>query len=305
MNCKNCETTLKSKDGYCSNCGARVIEERITLAFIFKELLDKVLSVDNKLLKTFWHLFTKPHQVIDGYISGIRKRYFNPFSYLLISITLAGISFYFMKDLAIQSLEAAPSTSTSTNPFQSKGMAEGLITFIFDFQALLTAISIPLYGFVSWIVFLNKKKYNFLEHLIIYIYATAQISILNFIITTPLFFIQLDLANTLTFIMSVAVPIVYNTYVLIKLFNLTVIQTVLKLLYFILIGGVLYFIVSIVSGIAMYLYLGKEYFDQFNLKIQKDSIQKTLPIDSIKVETNKDPKAISYYDAVSKLNCFS
>lgn len=305
MNCKNCETTLKNKDGYCSNCGARVIEERITLAFIFKELLDKVLSVDNKLLKTFCHLFTRPHQVIDGYINGIRKRYFNPFSYLLISITLAGISFYLMKNFAIHSLEIAPSTSSSTNPFQSKGMAKEVFNFIFDFQALITAISIPLYGFVSWIVFLNKKRYNFLEHLIIYIYTTAQFSILNFIITTPLLYFQVGKLNTLIFIMSILCSIIYNTYVLIKLFNLTFIQTFLKLLYFILIGSVLYFIISIVSGIAMYMYLGKEYFEQFNPKIQKDSIQKTQPIDSIKVETNKDSKAISYYDAVSKLNCFS
>ena len=40
MDCKNCGSNLRDKDGFCSNCGARVIEERITLKFIFKEILE-------------------------------------------------------------------------------------------------------------------------------------------------------------------------------------------------------------------------------------------------------------------------
>lgn len=310
MDCKNCGSNLRDKDGFCSNCGARVIEERITLKFIFKEILDKVLSVDNKLLKTFWHLFSKPEKVIDGYINGVRKKYFNPFSYLLISITLAGISYYFLKDFAMQSLEATPTVNPNTNnPFENKAFAESLINFIFDYQSLLTAITIPFYGIISWVVFLNKKKYNYFEHLIIYIYATAQISLFVFLISTPLFFINQEAGNIVSLTAS-GLSIMYNTYVLIRLFKLTFIQTIIKLLYFIFIGSVLYIVLSILTTIMMLVFLGTDYFKQFAPVKKKDSIQNVQPIDSTKaIQKNdsilKDKKTISYYEATSKLNCLS
>lgn len=309
MDCKNCGSNLRNKDGFCSDCGARVIEERITLKFILKEILDKVLSVDNKLLKTFLHLFSKPEQVIDGYIKGVRKRYFNPFSYLLISITLAGISFYFLKDFTMQSLEAAPPTNTISNPFQDKKTIESFLNFIFDYQAFLTASIIPLYGFISWIVFLNKKKYNYLEHIVIYIYATAQISILNFLISAPLFLIHQETGNYVSLGIS-GLSIIYNSYVLIRLFKLTFVQFIIKFLYFMLISSILYVIWIIIITIGIYIFLGPEYFKQFKPVKKKENVEKVQPIDStktIKKEGSllKDDKAIFFYDASSKLNCLS
>ena len=48
MDCKNCGSNLRDKDGFCSNCGARVIEERITLKFIFKEILENFKKLSNE-----------------------------------------------------------------------------------------------------------------------------------------------------------------------------------------------------------------------------------------------------------------
>ena len=57
MECKNCSANLQDKDGFCSYCGARVLEKGISLKFLISEIMDKVLSVDNKLLKTFSSCF--------------------------------------------------------------------------------------------------------------------------------------------------------------------------------------------------------------------------------------------------------
>lgn len=113
MDCKNCGAPLEDNAGFCSYCGARVITERISFKFLFKEFVDKVLSVDNRLLKTFLHLFYKPEVVIDDYINGVRKKYFNPLSYLLISITLAGLYFFFLKDMIDESINIIPETESS------------------------------------------------------------------------------------------------------------------------------------------------------------------------------------------------
>jgi len=319
MECKNCGGNLQDDGGFCSYCGARFIDERISTKFLMKEILDKVLSVDNKLLKTFWHLFSKPEEVINGYINGVRKRYYNPFSYILISITLAGISFYFLKDFALESINATTSTSSSTNPFENKEFAEDFVSLIFDYQAFLTAAILPIYAFISWIVFLNKRKYNYLEHIVIYIYSTAQFSILNFFIATPVFFIDNQAGNIASLALSV-LSFVYIAYVLIRLFKLSFFQFIIKTLYFLVVGLTLYIVSSILVGIGMFLFLGPEYFKQFKPKAPtQDSIQKVQPLDSLKnlklndsikkvksLDTiKKDPKALSFYEASSKLNCLS
>lgn len=107
MLCKNCKVELANDNGFCQDCGARVLGDTITLKFVFQEILDKVLSVDNRLLKTFVHLFTKPHVVVESYIRGVRKRYYNPFSYMLISLTLAGIIAYINKDVVSDMLQGS------------------------------------------------------------------------------------------------------------------------------------------------------------------------------------------------------
>lgn len=316
MECKNCKSLLREEDEFCSYCGSRIIGERISLKFLFKEFLDKVLSVDNKLLKTFWHLFTKPEKVISGYIDGVRKRYFNPFSYLLISITLAGVATLITRDFTIKAISAANSV-TSTNEIGIQA-TEQVMNFIFDYQSFMTIISIPLYAFVSWLVFLNKKKYNYLEHNIIYIYTSAQLSVINFLIVGIIYLIHVNLLFIASFVISF-IFIAYNCYVLIRLFKLSFLQFIIKSLYFLAIGLILYIIISILAIIGIYLMFGKEYFEQFNPNKVKDSIQILQPFDSIKkihkndsIKINHkkdsieiDKKSISFYEASSKLNCLS
>ncbi|WP_297793856.1 DUF3667 domain-containing protein [uncultured Eudoraea sp.] len=81
MECKNCGTTLNEDVNYCSNCGARIIRKRLTFKNLSHDLIERYFDLDNTFLRTFIHMFTKPEQVIEGYISGIRRKYLNPISY--------------------------------------------------------------------------------------------------------------------------------------------------------------------------------------------------------------------------------
>ena len=54
-------------------------------------------SVDNKLLKTFLHLFSKPEAVIVGFIEGTRKKYINVVQYFAIALTLIGLQVFLME----------------------------------------------------------------------------------------------------------------------------------------------------------------------------------------------------------------
>lgn len=280
MLCKNCKVQLANDNGFCQDCGARVIQERISLKFLFKEFTDKVLSIDNRLLKTFFHLISKPHVVIDSYIRGVRKRYFNPVSYLLISITLSGIYLYFFKDIAAESFDTIQQVDP-TNPFSDQQMGKKVYDIITDYQAFFTAINIPVYAFISWLVFLNRKKYNFYEHIVIYLYSNSQISIISFIVFLPFYFINKEIASAL-FMYGSAVLIIYSAYVLIRLFKLSFLQFIIKTLYFLAISTFMGIILSIISGIAMFVYLGPEKLKKMGEEQNRRKMELIRKKDSIK-----------------------
>lgn len=282
MLCKNCKVELAKEDGFCQNCGARVIQERISLRFLFNEFMDKVLSVDNKILKTFFHLIIKPDIVINDYIQGVRKKYFNPVSYLLISITLSGVYMFFIKDMAIETIETFQ-LNDPNNPINNKEFNEKYLSFFTDYQSLINSLFIPVVAFISWLVFLNRKKYNFYEHVVIYLYSNSQISIISILIVLPIFFIDKSLAGEV-FIYSSAVLIIYSAYVLIKLFKLTFLQFIVKTLYFSLISSVIFVIISIIGTIFYFMNLTPEEIEKF--KKQQDSINKTRTIDSLKLKND-------------------
>ena len=91
MECKNCQFSIAPNENYCPRCGARVIRNRLTIRNILEDIYEQHLNLDNRLLLTIAHMFTKPGVVIIGYLHGMRKRYLNPVSYLGLAITLSGI----------------------------------------------------------------------------------------------------------------------------------------------------------------------------------------------------------------------
>jgi len=277
MDCKNCKNSVLDSDGFCSNCGARKVDNRLTFKYFFKEFSEKVLSVDNKLLKTIIHLFVKPDVVVKSYIDGVRKRYIDPFGFLLISITLSSISIYLMREGAIQSLENLNDTAGLQNTEGTKQM----MNMIYDYSAIVTGISIPVYAFMSWIVFYNKKMYNYVEHVIIYLYTNAQFAIVNLIVVLVLY-LSGETVGVFTSFGLMGFYLIYTAIILKKLFKLSFLQLIIKTLYFLLILAVVYVITSILFAVGMYLILGPEYFKQFAPQGKQ-----------------------ALYDASSTLNCLS
>ena len=302
MDCKNCKNSLRDIDGFCSVCGARIIDERISFRFLFNEFLDKVLSVDNKLLKTFFHLFTKPEVVIDGFINGVRKKYYNPVSYLLISITLTGIYLYFLKDVAMETMNVLEVEPDPNNPFGNAESMKKIFDITTDYQAFITVSNIPIYGFISWLVFLNKKKYNFYEHLIIYLYAASQITVLSFLIVVPIYFINKEIGGFVSLVMS-GISILYFGYVLIRLFKLSFFQFIIKTIYFSFISVVLLVLMILIATVVSVIYLGPEFFMQHKQTIEKDTIIKTKKLDSIKLIRNIDSTLTNRkFDSIQMVN---
>ncbi|WP_281542620.1 DUF3667 domain-containing protein [Maribacter aestuarii] len=98
MECKNCSNQLRTDYSFCPDCGAKVIRNRLTVKNLWYDATERFFNVDNTFLITFKHLFTKPDEVIAGYINGVRKKYLNPISYFTIAITMGGLFVYLMSE---------------------------------------------------------------------------------------------------------------------------------------------------------------------------------------------------------------
>lgn len=204
MDCKNCGSSLRSDFDYCPSCGAKVIRNRLTIRNIWQDLSFQVFNLDNTFLKTFRHLFSRPETVLNSYISGTRKRYMNPISYFAIAITLSGILFFVLRNIYEVNLTG--------NSFSDKQTTANM-EFVFDYQGLLSYLIMPIYAAMTWLLFIDKKKLNYTEHLVANAYITGQTSFVQVLVCLPLFGlfeIKYDVFNWIFLILVV----IYQFYVL-------------------------------------------------------------------------------------------
>lgn len=244
MDCKNCEASLRSDFGYCPSCGAKVVRSRLTLKHVVQDLSFQVFNVDNTFLKTFRHMFVRPDAVIESYISGTRKKYMNPISYFAIAITLSGILFFILRNVYHVNL-----TQSSISNNQAPNM-----DFIFDYQGLLSYLIMPVYALMTWILFLDKKKLNYTEHLVANAYITGQVSFVQVLICLPLFGLfdlQYDIFNWVFLVLTVG----YQFYVFKKIHQLGFLATFLRgfvylilLLILMMLIGVIIILITLMTG---------------------------------------------------------
>jgi hypothetical protein len=176
MECKNCTTNLRTDYSYCPDCGAKVIRNRITFKNLFYDIIERYFNLDNSFINTFLHLFSKPEKVINGYITGTRKKYLNPISYLGIALTLSGITVFLIKKFFKDSIDFTNGTDMNVE------FAQQYTDAIFDYSSLFFLLYFPVLALPAYLIF-NKVKYNFSEYILVFIYVMAQYSIVSFPLT--------------------------------------------------------------------------------------------------------------------------
>ena len=97
--CQNCNHSIKQNEHFCSNCGQKVLPERLTLKYFIHEFLSNYFSFDSKFFNTIRPLLFKPAFLSSEFISGRRIRYINPIQlFIFISFLYFLIdSFMFLK----------------------------------------------------------------------------------------------------------------------------------------------------------------------------------------------------------------
>ncbi|TXG35106.1 DUF3667 domain-containing protein [Seonamhaeicola maritimus] len=176
MNCRNCNTSLRTDYSFCPDCGAKVIRNRISVKNLLYDLIERYFNLDNTFLKTLWHMLIKPHIVCGGYIAGIRKKYLNPVSMLAIALTSSGFILFLIKKVAWDSIDFSSISYAQTSTGGSG--TEKIISATMEYSSLIYFLYIPMIAFAGFVVF-NKKQYNYAEHFVTAIYALTSFSIIS------------------------------------------------------------------------------------------------------------------------------
>lgn len=242
MKCKNCYTELDQTDKFCSNCGAKVMTSKITTKLLFQDFLNNFLGWDNSFFKTVRFLILRPEVLLKEYISGVRKRYMNPFVFLALGTAISLFIFNSYSEVFMASYseltqmqiglmnEAFGEEVTNSQKYQeeivkNKELTKNSIEFTIKYFNIITFLFVPLYAFMSYLIF--GRRYNFGEYIIITCYIQGVL-----FYSTILFFILSIFFSPQLFTYSILITIPFYLYVFGRLMKLSLWSLFLKLLVF-------------------------------------------------------------------------
>ncbi len=246
MECKNCKHTHTEPFDFCPNCGAKVIRNRLTLKNLSVDIAQRVFDIDNTFARTFRHLFTRPDEVIESYVQGVRRRYLNPIGYFGIAITLSGILLLLMRRFFRDQINYDVFGQGANPEVMNKVM-----NIMFDMNTLIFIIYIPIFAISGWLTF-NRKSYNLTEYSVFYIYILAQWSIILFPISLGA--LVLSPENYLIIGIPLLIALVfYSIYAMQRLNRFTATQLMLRIPIFSILVTIGYFGFIMVFYAALFL----------------------------------------------------
>lgn len=235
INCKNCNTQLDVKSEFCNTCGGKVIRNRLTFKNLFEHLSETFFNYDNKLLRTFIDLFKKPEIVIDGYISGIRKRYVNPISYMGIALTVSGITFFVMKKMQLD-MDFDVFDQGINDSFQSK-----MKNLTSDYASFMFLSYIPIFVISSWLML---QKHNITERIVTFTYAMAQFGLSVFVPSILIILFAPSYYMNFSFI-SLLFLALYLSWTMYKMTRYKAVEFASQIFLFLFLSGAIFMIYSI------------------------------------------------------------
>lgn len=159
-NCLNCGKELTDK--FCSGCGQKADTRRITFKnFLFNDILHGTFQIEKGILFTAKQALIRPGKSALEYIAGKRKRYYNIFYLILITIGFMIFLRHFYAELLISQGKEIVDRRADLNE------ASKTLDDIFSQKSkIVIFLFLPLAALNSFILF-RRKKLNLSEHSII------------------------------------------------------------------------------------------------------------------------------------------
>ncbi len=166
--CPNCGNHLTKTDQFCPGCGQSSNTHRLDMHHILHDLVHVFTHADKGFLFLTKELALRPGLTVKAYLAGRRKQYFNPFSYLMLTIAVSAFLTNYFHLLEIDVQHSNPvSTMISKN-----------INLIF-------LIGVPVTALFTLLMF-YKSGYNFAEYLALQAFMGGFRVFFFILIFTPL-----------------------------------------------------------------------------------------------------------------------
>lgn len=244
MNCKTCDNLLEDQDKFCSNCGAKIVHDRLSFKGTMEEFVGPFLSWDNNFWRTFIGLFKQPKDVLEAYINGARKKYFQPFSYLILYTTIA-VLFYKLFPLPDIYDFTANFNKGATDPNVPQIDMKKFYSSFYNYYNFIIILTIPIYSLLTYLTF-KRKGNNFFEHLVFNSYMQTNIGYVSILIQILL--LHLLHQPSPFFTIQILFSVCFSIYVFKKLYHLNAKQVVVSILKFWGLALLVYIILSILIG---------------------------------------------------------
>jgi Protein of unknown function (DUF3667) len=166
MNCKNCTTALDREYLFCPHCGEPAHPHRLTLTHVIHEFIHAFVHADKGIFLLVKDLAYYPGKAALAYTEGIRKKYFNPVSFLLIA---GGLTFFLRYKMGvIQSIN---------NTKLAKYAGE----FLHHYTTPIVILMIPLLSLYSWLFFKAAGK-NYAENMVMNMYMMGEYHLFSIVV---------------------------------------------------------------------------------------------------------------------------
>ncbi len=257
--CKNCNHLLADSYQFCPYCSQKKDQHRFTVAHLVHEFFHAFTHADKGIIYLVKQLAIKPGVVLREYIiEGKRKKYFNPFTFLLIVLGFTVFMNTYLKPIT---QEIKPILSEKVKQLSVEKQQQYLkrveksiqVNQFFEKKSnWVTFCSIPVISFVFWIMFKKKKMY-FAEHLIAYVLMIGFILLFTTITITPLMSVTKGTVYYFVLVViNLLLQLLYFGWGYVGLLNLTSRKEVFKAYFTSFLGILLW---SILSASAVRLYL--------------------------------------------------
>jgi Protein of unknown function (DUF3667) len=169
--CRNCDADVPLGQVYCGHCGQKYATERLTLHEIGHDLLHALMHVDRSALTLVRMLLVRPGTVALNYVRGKRKRYFGPFSFLVVVVAAASAV------IALTGFRAVSSDSPSV-----------VVDFLQSHLNLLMFAEVPLIAVFSRLLDV-RSRFNLAEHLVLAAYTSSVRVLFATLILIPFWYV--------------------------------------------------------------------------------------------------------------------
>lgn len=215
MICKNCEAPLQGN--YCSNCGQSAHLHPITVKQVLHDFIHAFTHADKGFLLTIKALSLRPGIVAREYIDGKRKKYFNPLSFLVLTMAVSAYLSYasgyfesFRNQSVQETTQTTPKPGKTELNLHMRATVEGA-KIVIDHGKLIGLVLIaPLMAGLSWFFF-RKQRYGYAEHFVLQSYLIGFSNVVRVLIFIP---IHLLLPGNITIIDTVF-QVVFLVYLIV------------------------------------------------------------------------------------------